>query len=84
MIDTAWQTDAPASEYTEVLVRDLTVCFRTDRGEELPAVAHADLTLPAGKITGLVGESGRASPPSRSRCSAPCPRRAGSPRAPCT
>lgn len=58
MIDTDWQTDAPTAEYTEVLVRDLTVCFRTDRGEELPAVAHADLTLPAGEITGLVGESG--------------------------
>ncbi len=49
---------AAAAEPTEVRVRDLSVCFRTDRGEELPAVAHADLTLPAGLITGLVGESG--------------------------
>ncbi|MBR7835000.1 ABC transporter ATP-binding protein [Actinospica durhamensis] len=49
---------ASATPETEVLVRDLTVCFRTDRGEELPAVAHADLTLQAGLITGLVGESG--------------------------
>jgi oligopeptide/dipeptide ABC transporter ATP-binding protein len=48
---------APLSAAAEVEVRDLTVTFRTDHGE-LPAVAHASLTLEAGKITGLVGESG--------------------------
>jgi oligopeptide/dipeptide ABC transporter ATP-binding protein len=55
--DTAERADAPTSAYAEVAVRDLTVCFRTDRGE-LPAVSHANLTLAAGRITGLVGESG--------------------------
>jgi oligopeptide/dipeptide ABC transporter ATP-binding protein len=58
VIDTDQQAAAPTAEHTEVAVRDLTVCFRTDRGVELPAVSHADLTLPAGRITGLVGESG--------------------------
>ncbi len=48
---------APISAAAEVAVRDLTVTFRTDHGE-LPAVAHANLTLEAGRITGLVGESG--------------------------
>jgi oligopeptide/dipeptide ABC transporter ATP-binding protein len=47
----------PTSADAEVAVRDLTVCFDTDRGEK-PAVSHANLTLPAGCITGLVGESG--------------------------
>jgi peptide/nickel transport system ATP-binding protein len=55
--DTAERADAPTSAHTEVAVRDLTVCFRTDEGD-LPAVAHANLTLAAGRITGLVGESG--------------------------
>ncbi|MFF4648548.1 ABC transporter ATP-binding protein [Streptomyces sp. NPDC001380] len=41
----------------EVSVRDLTVVYRTDRGE-LPAVSRAGIELRAGEITGLVGESG--------------------------
>ena len=57
MTDTAERADAPTAASAEVAVRDLTVCFRTDRGE-LPAVSHANLTLAAGRITGLVGESG--------------------------
>jgi peptide/nickel transport system ATP-binding protein len=40
-----------------VSVRDLTVVYKTDRGE-LPAVKDANLDLHAGEITGLVGESG--------------------------
>jgi oligopeptide/dipeptide ABC transporter ATP-binding protein len=56
--DTAARAGAPtAASSAEVAVRDLTVCFRTDKGE-LPAVSHANLTLAAGRITGLVGESG--------------------------
>jgi oligopeptide/dipeptide ABC transporter ATP-binding protein len=55
--DTAARADAPTAAAAQVAVRDLTVCFRTDKGE-LPAVSHANLTLAAGRITGLVGESG--------------------------
>jgi oligopeptide/dipeptide ABC transporter ATP-binding protein len=55
--DTAARADAQNAAAAEVAVRDLTVCFRTERGER-PAVSHADLTLAAGRITGLVGESG--------------------------
>jgi peptide/nickel transport system ATP-binding protein len=55
--DTAEPADAAARTAAQVEVRDLTVCFQTDRGE-MPAVSHANLTLAAGKITGLVGESG--------------------------
>jgi oligopeptide/dipeptide ABC transporter ATP-binding protein len=40
-----------------VRVRDLTVSFRTPQGT-LPAVAHVNLDLVRGQITGLVGESG--------------------------
>lgn len=61
MTDTAAQADPPtpaAQRVAQVEVRDLSICFRTDRGEELPAVSHAELTLEAGRITGLVGESG--------------------------
>jgi peptide/nickel transport system ATP-binding protein len=56
--DTAARAGAPIpAPSAQVVVRDLTVCFRTEKGE-LPAVSHADLTLAAGHITGLVGESG--------------------------
>jgi peptide/nickel transport system ATP-binding protein len=55
--DTAERSAMSTSADAEVAVRDLTVCFDTDRGEK-PAVSHANLTLPAGCITGLVGESG--------------------------
>jgi len=54
--DIAARADAPTAA-AEVAVRDLTVCFPTDKGE-LAAVSHANLTLAAGRITGLVGESG--------------------------
>ena len=40
-----------------VRVRDLTIAFRTSEGV-LPAVAHVNLDLFRGQITGLVGESG--------------------------
>lgn len=56
MTDTAELADVPTAA-AQVAVRDLTVCFQTDKGE-LPAVSHANLTLAAGQITGLVGESG--------------------------
>jgi oligopeptide/dipeptide ABC transporter ATP-binding protein len=55
--DTAARADAPTAAAAEVAVRDLTVCFQTEKGER-PAVSHANLTLAAGRITGLVGESG--------------------------
>jgi oligopeptide/dipeptide ABC transporter ATP-binding protein len=55
--DTAARADAQNAAAAEVAVHDLTVCFRTEKGER-PAVSHADLTLAAGRITGLVGESG--------------------------
>jgi len=38
-------------------VRNLTVCFRTDRGNVLP-VNGVSLDVPAGSIVGIVGESG--------------------------
>ena len=58
MTDTAERAAVPpTSADAEVAVRDLTVCFPTPAGER-PAVSHANLTLPAGCITGLVGESG--------------------------
>ncbi|WP_055589395.1 ABC transporter ATP-binding protein [Peterkaempfera griseoplana] len=57
MTDTVQLTAERAEAAAEVSVRDLTVLYRTDQGE-LPAVAHADIDLPTGTITGLVGESG--------------------------
>ena len=39
-----------------VTIADLTIAYRTDLGE-LAAVTDVSLELPAGTITGLVGES---------------------------
>ena len=38
-------------------IRNLTVCFRTDKGESRP-VNDVSLEVPAGSIVGIVGESG--------------------------
>ena len=38
-------------------IRDLSVHYRTDRGE-LKAMRHVNMDVPAGAIVGVVGESG--------------------------
>ena len=47
----------PMMEQMTLEVRNLTVCFRTDRGVVRP-VNDVSLKVPAGRIVGIVGESG--------------------------